>query len=247
VTRLNRAAFSERSEETLAADAEGWARPLILAFTAVQVISFVLVGAVMAFRAGSNSRARETGSSGLVDVLTSQVTARWQLLLSIAALLAAVWLARHAKQALALYLGTFGALHIWWECTSGRQRSWRAPLAGPDACRVLVDCDLRRGVRLVDRRRRLTFERVGRLIVILLAVSLMRQRDFIENPFTPIFGFAGTAFIAFGLAWDIATCGSWTNGDSARDPAAQPHLPLPRICPHHGHCSKLGRDHARSR
>ncbi len=60
----------------------------------------------------------------------------------------------------------------------------------------------------------LSAERVTRLVVVLLILSLMRQRDFIENPFSPFFGFAGIVFIAFSLVWDIATSGAWTNGDS---------------------------------
>ena len=67
-------------------------------------------------------------------------------------------------------------------------------------------------------RGRLTPQRVTRLVVLLLIVTLMRQRDFIENPFSPFFGFAGIAFIAFSLVWDIATSGSWTNEDSPRLP-----------------------------
>ena len=44
-----------------------------------------------------------------------------------------------------------------------------------------------------------------------LILLLLRQTDFIENPFSPFFGFAGIGFVAFGLAWDALTAGSWAN------------------------------------
>jgi len=69
-------------------------------------------------------------------------------------------------------------------------------------------------------RRQLTFEHQSGLIFLLLLLTLMRQRDFIENPFTPILGFAGASFIAFGLVWDLATHGQWAKGDSIGLPRA---------------------------
>ena len=218
VARLNRSANGGISEDHLADEAEGSARPLILAFTAVQVISFVLLGAVMAIPGRFAFDAIRNQLFWLVDMLSGRVTTHWPLVLSVAAVLAAMWLARRARPALALYLGTFGALHIWWECTARGNifgmLGWRGQT--PVEFWWVAICVAAAGWWIAHRA--LTAERIGRLIVILLIISLMRQRGFIENPFTPIFGFAGTAFIAFGLAWDISTCGSWTNGTSTAIP-----------------------------
>jgi hypothetical protein len=57
----------------------------------------------------------------------------------------------------------------------------------------------------------LTNERAARLLFLVLITALLRQTDFIENPFSPFFGFAGIAFIAFGIVWDSLTIGSWAN------------------------------------
>lgn len=215
---LNRTAGSRLNEDKLADAAEGSARPLVLAFSAVQVITFLVLAALMALPGRVAFDAIRNPLFALVDVLSGQVTAHWQLLMSAGGVAAAAWLARRGRNALALYLGTFGALQIWWHFTSRgnvlEMLGWRgqSPVEfwWVTICFAAAVCWL--------ARRTLTPERIGRLIVILLVVSLMRQRDFIENPFTPIFGFAGTAFIAFGLAWDISTCGSWTNGTSPAIP-----------------------------
>ncbi len=50
---------------------------------------------------------------------------------------------------------------------------------------------------------------IGALLFLLILTALLRQRDFIENPFTPFLGFAGIAFVAFSLIWDLVTRGSW--------------------------------------
>jgi hypothetical protein len=69
-------------------------------------------------------------------------------------------------------------------------------------------------------RRRLTTDRAARLLLALLIVILLRQTNFIESPFSPLFGFAGIGFLVFAICWDVLTGGSWVNDDSPGLPRA---------------------------
>jgi uncharacterized membrane protein len=42
-------------------------------------------------------------------------------------------------------------------------------------------------------------------------LALIRQTGFIGSPFSPLLGFAGIYFLAFGLIWDMLTAGAWAN------------------------------------
>jgi hypothetical protein len=150
----------------------------------------------------------------VVDRLTNQITTPWHLLFSVAAVALSFWLARKGRTGLALYLGILGALHLWWNATS--RGNWLGILHGGtnDDVELWWMALFTIVAASWALRGQLTAERVTRLVVLLLIVTLMRQRDFIENPFSPFFGFAGIVFIAFSLVWDIATSGSWTNDDS---------------------------------
>ena len=63
-------------------------------------------------------------------------------------------------------------------------------------------------------RGRLTRRRAGHLLFVTIILILLGQTDFISNRFSPFFGFAGIAFLAFGLVWDALTIGAWANVDS---------------------------------
>ena len=213
--RLHRAT---PDEETMASDVEPWTRPLVLAYTAVQLVAFFLVALLMAVTVGRWFEPVQIALFGVVDQLTNKVAGPWHLLFSAGSLGLSVWLARKGRRGLALYLGILGALHLWWTATT------RGNVLGmfhgvTDEAVELWWMGLFTAVAAWwTARQELTAPRVTRLVVLLLILTLMRQRDFIENPFSPFFGFAGIFFIAFSLVWDISTSGSWTNGDS-------PHLP----------------------
>ncbi len=67
-------------------------------------------------------------------------------------------------------------------------------------------------------RRSFTTKRAATLLFLILSLGLLNQTNFIENPFSPFFAFAGIGFVAFGIAWDALTAGSWANVDSSRLP-----------------------------
>lgn len=212
--RLN---ASVSPEEEMAEEAAIWARPLVVAFSAVQLSSFVLVGFLMALATGSLFDRPRVLLFAAIDFMTTRVSTIWHVSLGAGAIAISIWLVRRGKRSLAVYLGIFGALQIWWEATTrGMLLGWLHTTQDAVEFCWLAVCAVAMLWWLTKRQ--LTADRVARLIVLLLILSLIRQRDFIENPFTPFFGFAGIAFVAFSLIWDIATSGSWTNGNSAALP-----------------------------
>jgi hypothetical protein len=63
-------------------------------------------------------------------------------------------------------------------------------------------------------RRTLAERRANQLLFLALILLLLGQTDFISNRFSPFFGFAGIAFLAFGIIWDALTVGAWANVDT---------------------------------
>ncbi|HEU5090530.1 MAG TPA: hypothetical protein VFT99_23910, partial [Roseiflexaceae bacterium] len=56
--------------------------------------------------------------------------------------------------------------------------------------------------------RQLTNERMLRLLAVTVLLGALNQTDFLDNPFSPLFGFAGVAFLAFAVVWNILTAGN---------------------------------------
>jgi hypothetical protein len=213
--RLHRAA---PDEETMASEVEPWARPLVLSYSAVQLFTFFVLALLMAIANGAWLEPLQVALFALVDRLTNQVTTPYHLLFSTGMLVLSVVLAGRGRRGLALYVGIFGALHLWWNVTSRGNLLEMLRGGGNDAVELCWIAVFTIAAVWWTMRGELTAPRVTRLVVLLLILTLMRQRDFIENPFSPFFGFAGIGFIAFSLVWDIATSGSWTNDDSPRVP-----------------------------
>jgi hypothetical protein len=57
-----------------------------------------------------------------------------------------------------------------------------------------------------------------RYIIVLVLSILMQQTSFLNNPLSPILGFAGVAFVAFGFIWDVLFGVAWINQDSRQFP-----------------------------
>ena len=205
-------------EETMASEVEPWTRPLVLTYTAVQLVTFFLVALLMAVAVGRWFEPVQLTLFGVVDQMTNKVTGPWHLLFSVGSLVLSGWLARKGRRGLALYLGILGALHLWWTATTRGNVLGLLNGVTDEAVELWWMAMFTAVAAGWTARNELTAPRVTRLVVLLLILTLMRQRDFIENPFSPFFGFAGIFFIAFSLVWDISTSGSWTNADSPNLP-----------------------------
>lgn len=198
-------------EETMAEEVKPWARPLVLSSSAVQLVTFFLLALLMAFSKGAWFEPMRKTLFVMVDQLTNQVSVLWHFLFSAGMIALSLRLSQKGRRGLALYLGILGSLSLWWGVTSRGQWLDVFHTQNNQCVEIWWILLFTTATVLWAVRRTLTSERITRLVVMLLILSLMRQRDFIENPFSPFFGFAGIAFIAFSLIWEIATSGSWTN------------------------------------
>lgn len=210
--------------DQVAETAERHALPLILAYHALALVTFVVLDfaatlpttgyivAQLGMAPTADSLAMELANQlSKSSDLFNRVMDPWHLLLEGLAVVAAIWLARRGRRALALYLGLFGAITLWLEGTQpGRplaRLTWRG--STPEDFWWVLLFTLVAVVWFL--RGRLTTERAGRLLFLVLITALLRQTDFIENPFSPFLAFAGVGFIAFGVVWDAVTAGSWAN------------------------------------
>lgn len=194
------------------------AMPLILAYLFPQMAQFFLgiLAIALAIYPVDWVLPAVQQLSGVVGLLGSdQGRLPWQLLIDGLALAAALPLARRGHGGLALYLGIFGLLSLRTELTAPDRPLSFLSAEGPgnlvDFWWTVLVAVLALGWLV---RGRLTLARVERLLFLLLLAALLRQTDFIANPFSPVLGFAGVGFIAFGLVWDALTVGAWANGDS---------------------------------
>lgn len=69
-------------------------------------------------------------------------------------------------------------------------------------------------------RRALSLERAVPLLALALLMALLNQTDFLDNPFSPLFGFAGVAFLVFGIVWNVLGAGGFANQDTPGLPRA---------------------------
>jgi hypothetical protein len=108
-------------------------------------------------------------------------------------------------------VGAFGAYNLWMKLSepSGPLGALAQRGNGPEDLWLVLLLMACAGV--LAARRALTVAWGTRLLFLLMITGLLRQTDFIENPFSPFLGFAGIGFIAFGLVWDALTRGSWAN------------------------------------
>lgn len=192
--------------------AERAAVPLIVAFGAVQLVATVLLLFAQALPSTPLTPYVQAAAGVVSDLLNHHLTTPWHLLVNLAALGGAVWLARRGRRSLALYLGIFGVVHLWYEATApGRPLAalaWRGSEPEDFWWTVLLA-----GFALLWAvRGRLTRERATLLLGLVVMTWLLRQTDLLDDPYSPFFlGYSGIGFLAFGIVWDALTAGSWAN------------------------------------
>jgi hypothetical protein len=220
VRRLSprRGALPEPDE--IESDATRLAVPLVLSYTLPLGIVLVLTGVALAMTVLAflfrplvplqDASIRLIGLSGNANAQWG-----WHVLVSLAALTAAVWLARRGQTAGALYLAILGLLDL-----KGRLSATGRPLdilnaAGPGNRADIWWVLLFAGLALYWlARRELTPRRASALAFVTLVTALLRQTDFISNRFSPFVDSSGLGFLAFGIVWDALTIGSWANDGS---------------------------------
>lgn len=151
------------------------------------------------------------------DLATREIET-WYTGVAVAALGCAGWLLWRRRAAAGLYLGLVSLLLLWGRVTD--RDAWLGWLHWESAAIEVLTWFvlLALTAALWLWRRQLTRPRAAALFTTLLMLLLLRQTDFIENPFSPFFAFAGIGFVAFGIAWDALTAGAWANRDTARLP-----------------------------
>jgi hypothetical protein len=206
------------SREGIEEAAEGHGFPIILVFSFPALLVFILAAAGIALPMHGPLAAVQQAIFPLTDFITAYGFKYWYYFLCGAALVAAVPLARRGHPNVAQYVGLVGLLSTWgfltrpegmlafltWRTEQPLEFWWLVVIAAATAWAAV--------------RRRLALIQVGRLFFLLMVLTLMRQRNFIENPFSAFFGFAGVIFMAFALVWDMTTHGSWANESTAALP-----------------------------
>jgi hypothetical protein len=215
---VSRQGGEEVSVDRLVDVAKRAALPLIAAYMGLQYLNLVLVllagflGLVL-LALGFGKSETLSGALEFSSRLIAQ-EGNWQTLLAVVAILATLWFVRRGRRTLALYLGILGTNLLWIQMTNpGRPLSffgWSG-LEPVDFWWVVIF-----GAVTVFwlARGRLTEERARQLLLLVLITFLMRQTDFIEDPFSPFLGFTGVGLVALGLVWDALTIGFWANNDS---------------------------------
>lgn len=179
---------------------------VILVFNLTSLVNFAMTSIVAAFPVPA--------FVGIVLKTTAwlnQNSGAWGVLVNIGALILAARLARRGQVALPLYLGVFGMLHLYYKITNPGALLgaffWNGPQPVDSWWVILLSLV---GVYLLLSKK-LSREKAGELFFLLLITFLLRQTNFISSPLSPVFGFAGVGFIAFGVVWDALTSGSWAN------------------------------------
>ncbi|MBL8826972.1 MAG: hypothetical protein JNM18_08275 [Planctomycetaceae bacterium] len=213
VTRA-RSAREPWSEPEMVETCLRFAFPLVILYQAVSLLAFLLLNITLACSEAGAYERFGSHLSWAQQFLSQSASLPWHYIVSAGVGGAALVAWHRGKQHAALYLGLFSVLAVWDLLTASdgllARLYWRGETPGELWWLVVLS------VAVIYRWRRgeLTPLQRADACFMLLILALFRQRDFIENPFTPLLGFAGSSFIAFGLVWDLATHGAWANHDS---------------------------------
>lgn len=198
----------------VARSAEHFALPLMLLLNALQLLALVVTQADGVFALGSHRTVLAPWASWLNTIANPY----WQHLLYGLALLVGLWLARKTHVGLACYLAALCVTYTWNEWVRpGRPLALLGWHGNSPTDFWLVGLIL--VIALVWLlRRQLSAPRIGILIGAFFTTTLLRQTDFIENPFSSAtssgFGLGGLGFMAVGILWGAINIGAWANHES---------------------------------
>jgi hypothetical protein len=194
--------------------------PLLLSFIPTQLAQIVQPLALQFGGAWQPVGAVLYGGASLLMTVIQQRIDTWYLLVSVGLLAFAIYALTSHRPALALYTGFTAIRSLWVHLTTDN-----GPLLmlGWESQDLIVLVWL-----LVTVATALMWWRRGpwrpahtvRLLFIVILLALVRQTDFIGDPFSPFLPFTAIGFIAFGLAWNMLTAGGWTNQSDRWLPSA---------------------------
>lgn len=207
-------------EQSVAHNTERIALPLVLVYSAATLAIFLLYSMVTAIPAVGFGLTLGSGFNQAAAFVQMFIAEPWHNVVIAGAIVAGLYFARRGDAATGLFLALFGTLSVWAILTEPG-----APLGflfwrGPEPRDFAITVVLFGFVMWWLARDRLTFERATQALFLFLLTALLRRTDFISSPFSPFLGFAGVGFIAFGLAWDALTAGSWANEETPALPRA---------------------------
>jgi hypothetical protein len=181
------------------------------------VIVVLLQAASVVLLLGAITPALTQSQNQVNDALlaASDMVQRYRELgLALVALAVAIVAHRRGRQATAAFGGVLAwSALIGWLTTEGQAlAAWRFEHRDVDAI-LLGAITIAALARLA--RRELTEERALRMLAAVLLLALLNQTDFLDNPFSPLFSFAGVFFLIFGIVWNILTAsGGFVNQET---------------------------------
>lgn len=211
---------TEDPQETVSASA-AIALPLTLWLVAVSVVLAVLFLVVQGVVPRLPADRIAPAQQQLVDTMGSLgdfgASVGWDVLRAGGALAAAGWAARRGRVPAAAFLGGV-AIVLAHASVTGPGRvleDWGWTLRGVDLLAIGALLGMvvrwRLGGQLTERR-------LEWALYLLLLTALLRQGEFVADPFAPFLAFAGGAFVLFGLMWGLATGLAWANEGTPRLP-----------------------------
>lgn len=142
---------------------------------------------------------------------------RYRYLVDVSFIIGGLVLARRGRRTVALMLVIVGAHDLLYQATD--RSNWLHVLLWDQAAVDHVSFLIFAGAGLWWLARgRLTEVRAERLFFLVLFGALVRQANFIGDPFALVLSFAGVGFVVFGLIWGFVTAGAWANRDTAGFP-----------------------------
>lgn len=204
----------EVSVDKLVETVAAYAMPLIFAFVGFHIFVMlipIMISFLPVFEFIGLGGIQETIRAGTeLSGSLIQYDYVWRGLIAVAAFFAAVS-RRKSLRLGSLYLILFGVFTIWGLLTF--PGSWLDLFSrrSPDPLDfwwLLLLTTL--GLYWLSRGQ-LDHSRAGRLLLLTILLTLLRQTAFIKNPFSPFLAFSGIGMLAVGITWDMLKIGTWAN------------------------------------